>query len=345
VITGSGAAANWVAQQARHALAPQMLYPGLIREWHAGTLIAYRLVGRHRICAGPPCGPLTRLQAACLGFEAEAHRLGQRVIWFGVAPCEAEAMGRDLHRRLALGGQALLKVADWMDPDKLPASLRSQLKRIHRHSLVFDVPTWKDTAEDKVGLMPSLRLCRRAWLQQHGFFQLGFMTTSLNPDPIFWGEYPLRRMVVASLKQRVLGYVIAAATPVGKVVLIENLVRHPGAPNGLAEALIAEVAKWAHAIHCDTMNLGLTPLFNYPDKHDYQEIHGPLWYRGLVMVLRQLGSPFYHFKGLSAFKKRLKPYAWEPLFALLPRDGLRPFDLFAMARAFLITENQTDFSQ
>jgi phosphatidylglycerol lysyltransferase len=86
--------------------------------------------------------------------------------------------------------------------------------------------------------------------------------------------------------------------------LFEDLLRDPSAPNGTTELLVdagmraiaGEGARWA--------TLGLAPLA------------GPVapW---LVRV-RSWATPFFNFRGLHAFKAKLHPAAWEPIWLTYP---------------------------
>jgi phosphatidylglycerol lysyltransferase len=54
----------------------------------------------------------------------------------------------------------------------------------------------------------------------------------------------------------------------------------------------------------------------------------------MLAWLRKHGQRFYNFDGLDAFKAKLRPDRWEPVFALAnePRVSLRT--LYAIASAF-----------
>jgi phosphatidylglycerol lysyltransferase len=60
----------------------------------------------------------------------------------------------------------------------------------------------------------------------------------------------------------------------------------------------------------------------------------PLWLRILLAWLRKHGQRFYNFDGLDAFKAKLRPEKWEPVFAVSnePRVSFRT--LYAIASAF-----------
>jgi phosphatidylglycerol lysyltransferase len=50
--------------------------------------------------------------------------------------------------------------------------------------------------------------------------------------------------------------------------------------------------------------------------------------------MRQHGQRFYNFDGLDAFKAKLRPEKWEPVFAISNESRVSPRTLYAIAAAF-----------
>ena len=97
--------------------------------------------------------------------------------------------------------------------------------------------------------------------------------------------------------------------------LFQNLVRAPGAPNGTAELLVDHAMRAAHeAADGDVssmVTLGLAPLAG-----------------DVVLALRwarSAGAVFFDFEGLRAFKARLRPSRWTPIYLAFPsgQGGVR----------------------
>jgi phosphatidylglycerol lysyltransferase len=347
---------DFIAREALSPLAPQMLYPGMASEWQSGTLVAGRALGSHRIMAGAPCGPLSRLRAASAHVECDARGQGRRVLWFGLTSQECEAMAAADFRRIHLGDQAILDARQWAAPEALPSSLRAQIRRGSRHpfktlGLMLAPQEWVETTRLYPWLATALAECRQAWLKSRGPFTLGFMTTSLGPNHEAWHGYPLRYLTVAYRERHpahacsalgarpfeVVGYAVAAAVPRGKSLLVENCVRLPDAPNGLIELLLHRVARWGLSWGCVDMNMGLAPLWRGRGSREPGERcgHMPFWYGKATSMLLRFGEPLYKFRGLGRFKQRLHPKAWQPLYLVAPRDGFKPRDGWALMRAFL----------
>jgi|GEM_PF-5637450 len=349
---GSGSAAEWIAREAYSSLSPQMLYPGMQRWWHAGSLLAGREMGRRRVMAGPPCGPKSKMREAYESIDADAREMSRRLLWFGVSREECDLLQTEAFRRIHLGDQAILPAEDWADRRRLPSGLRSQIRRAERHRLdcleiSLTPESWRVACDRHPWLLSSLLDCREPWLRRQGRIALGFMTTCLDPRHPSWWSYALRHLVVACRGRQVVGYVIASATPKGERFLVENFVRHPLAPNGLMEFLLHRASVWGISLHCGEMNLGLAPLHQASLWKSIQERSEgsagamaewktqPRWYRALTHGLRRYGEPLYRFRGLARFKDRLHPSAWEPLYLIAPSDGFLLWDALALAGAFL----------
>ena len=101
---------------------------------------------------------------------------------------------------------------------------------------------------------------------------------------------------------------------------LEHLLRDPSAPNGTSEAVV-DFAMRALAFEGVTWaTLGLAPL------------SGPV--SGWLRVARNAAAPFYNFAGLSAFKRKLRPSSWEPIYLAYPRERHSVWAMLDALRAF-----------
>ena len=82
--------------------------------------------------------------------------------------------------------------------------------------------------------------------------------------------------------------------------LLEDFLRDPAAPNGTAELLIDAAMRALADEGSRYVTLGLAPL------------SGPV--SGWLRAARRLSSPLYDFAGLRAFKAKLRPHEWEPIY-------------------------------
>ncbi len=82
---------------------------------------------------------------------------------------------------------------------------------------------------------------------------------------------------------------------------------------------------------CDYVTLGLSPLSTRAATAPF---HNPLWLRFLIGWARLHGNRFYNFEGLDAFKNKLRPEKWEPIFAISNERRLSFRTVYAIAAAF-----------
>jgi phosphatidylglycerol lysyltransferase len=113
-----------------------------------------------------------------------------------------------------------------------------------------------------------------------------------------------RRIFVAECQGRLIGFLALAPVYSRGGWLLEDLLREPAAPNGTAELLIDHAMRTVGAEGCRYATLGMAPLSGT----------GSRWLR----MARALGSRLYNFEGLRAFKAKLRPGRWEPLFLSYP---------------------------
>jgi phosphatidylglycerol lysyltransferase len=117
-----------------------------------------------------------------------------------------------------------------------------------------------------------------------------------------------RRYVVAEQDGQVVGF--AAAVPVYAQGgwFLEDLLRLPDAPNGTAELLVDAVMRQLDDEGCRYATLGLAPLAG--------EVNT------VLRLTRDYTAALYNFGGVRAFKAKLRPHSWEPLYLAWPRGRL-----------------------
>ena len=77
--------------------------------------------------------------------------------------------------------------------------------------------------------------------------------------------------------------------------------------------------------------LGLSPLSS---RANVEPFENPLWLRVLLAWMRKHAQRFYNFDGLDAFKAKLQPENWEPVFAIYNRPQISLRMLYAIASVF-----------
>lgn len=307
-----------------NSTAYQLVNPG-IAHWFAtrgDALVGYVRHAGVRVVAGAPVASLDRLLDVTLEFEAEATRAGERVCYFG-AEERLEGLSRELpdHSSIVLGAQPV-----WA-PDVLArnlashSSLRAQLNRARNKKV--STTQWP---AHRVEESTELRRVLAHWLGTRGLPPLHFL---VEPDTL---SQPADRMVfVAEREGTVVGFLVASPIPARNGWLVEQIVRAPGAPNGVTEMLIVHAAAAMAGHSSGYVTLGLAPLSR---RAGLLESPAPWWLRAVLTWVRAHGHRFYDFDGLDSFKAKFRPQHWDPVFAIGNRRKFSPRFLYAIASAF-----------
>jgi hypothetical protein len=152
----------------------------------------------------------------------------------------------------------------------------------------------------------------RQWLATRKMAPMGFL---VQLEPLTFSEE--RVLLVAERGGAIVGFLSAVPVYARRRLFVEDILRTRTAPNGTTELLV-DAAMRAAATRGDLgVTLGLAPLA------------GPV--APLLRLARTLTRPLYDFRGVHAFKAKLRPEHWEPVYvcATSPwlglRDGLAAF--------------------
>jgi phosphatidylglycerol lysyltransferase len=113
-----------------------------------------------------------------------------------------------------------------------------------------------------------------------------------------------RRYFVAEREGALVGFLAAVPIYGRNGWLLEDFLRDPHAPNGTSELIIDAAMRALGDEGSRYVTLGLAPLA------------GPV--RGWLRAARTLSAALYDFEGLRAFKAKLQPHAWEPIYLAHP---------------------------
>lgn len=307
-----------------HTVAYQILNPG-IAHWLApdhAAVVGYVAAGGAWVAAGAPVGPPERLAELAAAFEAAAARHGRRVCYFGAQAGLAELLAaRAPLARLKIGAQPVWDPRGWPNLLAGAPALRAQIARARNKGLVVQCRPATEAARDG-----ALRVCLEQWLARRGLPPLGFLV-----EPLALAAPEDRQVFVALRRGVPLAYLLATPIPQRDGWLLEQLVRGPHAPNGVAELLIDAAMRALGAAGARYLTLGLAPLA--ARGHSDTEIQSA-HVRLLLIWARNYGRRFYNFAGLEAFRARLRPDAWEPVYLLSRERATSLRTLYAVAEAF-----------
>lgn len=300
----------------------QILNPGISRWFTKDAVVGFVSSKGVRVAAGAPVCTLDDLPRVAAEFEQDAALSKERVCYFAAeARLESVYAGSPGHARVLLGAQAVWDPAEWVGIIGSHKSLRAQLNRARNKGVA--VTEWP---AEKARNNPELTACLENWLAAKGLPPLHFM---VEPDTL--GRLFDRRVFVAEQGGAVAGFVVLSPVATRNGWLFEQFPHAPGAPNGTVELMIDTAMRALAEGGYDYATLGLSPL---SVRADVEPFDNPLWLRFVLAWLRKHGQRFYNFDGLDAFKAKLRPRHWEPVFAVSNEKNISPGTLYAIASAF-----------
>lgn len=307
-----------------NAMAYQILNPD-IRLWFGAdgeSVVGYVDAAGYRVVAGAPVGPPEQLDAIASAFSADAQRGGRRVCFFGAQERLSAALReRGPLAELLLGAQPVWRPARLVATVKGKASLRAQLARARNKGVT--ITRW-DAAHAQNS--PALLRCLGDWLDSRGLPPMHFL---IEPDTL--ARILDRRVLVAELGGRVVGYLVASPVPLRDGWLIEQMIRGAGAPNGTIELLLDTAARAMAEKGAEYVTLGLSPLSRHAGIAQLPQ--SPLVLL-LLWWVRAHTRRFYNFEGLDTFKAKFQPEGWEPVYAITRAPHVPLRALYAIAGAF-----------
>lgn len=318
-------ARQMVLEHGWNSTAYQILNPG-IEHWFSpsgSAVVGFVRQPRQWLGAGAPvCAP-EDLPRIAQDFENEAQRHDCRVCYFCAAG-RLENLYRTSpqHSVITIGAEPVWNPHDWAAMADGHASVRAQLNRA-RNKGVRILPWPAEQARGN----SDLRNCLNDWLSHRHFPPLHFMT---EPDTLD-GVLRDRLLWVAVRGEKPIGFLLASPATRRNGYLLEQIVRTSDAPNGTAELLIDAAMRSLAELNCTFATLGLVALAKHVEK---EMARNPLWLRALLAWARAHGCRFYNFQGLEAFRTKLHPQMWEPVYAISNEKSFSPMTLHAVAAAF-----------
>ncbi len=302
----------------------QILNPGIKRWFSAANdgVIGYASAVGVRVVAGAPVCKLAHLTEITAEFEGEAARKNERVCYLA-AEARLESIYQDSpeYTKISLGAQPVWQPKNWANIVATNKSLRAQVNRARNKDV--KVTEWSNECAAQ---NPLLIECLHEWLAEKGLPPLHFL---VEPDTLT--RLFDRRVFVAEIENKVVGFLVLSPVAQRNGWLFEQFVYRPGAPNGTVELMIDSAMRALAESGCDYATLGLSPLSTRADMPPFDN---PLWLRLLLAWMRKHAQRFYNFDGLDAFKAKLQPERWEPIFAIYNRPRISPRTLYAIASVF-----------
>jgi phosphatidylglycerol lysyltransferase len=290
----------------------QVLEPGFRYFWDgAEACVAYVDTGTAWVTAGAPITEPARFASVMDRFCERARAERRRVCCFGT---EARFHEHVAWPALRIGDQPSWAPEDWREALARSRSLREQLRRARAKGVVVRPLSANELAVGQATRIELERLIAR-FLRARTMAPLGFL---VQIDPF---AFPAeRRHFVAEQASRIVGFLGIVPIYAREGWFFEDFLRDPEAPNGTVELLVDAGMRAAAGESIRYVTLGMVPLAG--------EI------RGWLRLVRRAARGFYDFDGLRAFKAKLSPRHWDPIYLSHPpgqsslvalRDALRAF--------------------
>ncbi len=293
----------------------QVLEPGF-SYWFDGddACVAYLDTGRAWIAAGAPIAAAARAPAVALAFAAAATARGRRVSFFGTEDRFATAVP---FAAMRVGEQPVWDPDGWDDVLRGSRSLREQIRRARAKGVAVRALDPRRFAEPAGESRAAVERLVARWEAARPMPPMGFLV-----QIHLHTELAERRFFTAAAGAtgELVGFLSMVPVFARRGWFVEDLVRLPEAPNGTAELLIDAAMRAAAAEGSRYLTLGLAPLAGRV---------GP-WLR----VARRTGGPLYDFRGVHAFKAKLRPQSWTPIFISYPRAQLGLATVYDALAAF-----------
>lgn len=290
----------------------QILEPGF-RYWFDGddACVGYVDTGRCWVAAGAPVAPPERCGEVTQRFAQAARAADRRVCCFATEQRFHDAAH---WAALRVGDQPIWAPGDWATVLRGSRSLREQLRRARAKGVgVRRVEPGELAAGAPLRVALEGLIAR--WLASRALAPMGFL---VHVDPFAFAEE--RRYFVAEQAGAIVGFLSAIPIYARPGWFFEDFLRAPDAPNGTVELLVDAGMQAAAADGVPYVTLGLVPLSG--------EV-AP-WLR----AARRWSKSLYDFDGLRAFKAKLKPRSWDPIFLAYPRDRSGFVAMFDTLTAF-----------
>jgi len=251
-----------------------------------GAFVFHADTGTAWVAAGLPIGPPSLRASAALRFVQAARAAGRRACFFAA---ESRLPGLD---SLPIGEQPIFAPREWLSSGARSRGIREQLRRSRRKGVLVrraspDELRWNTPLRDQVERVAAEHSAMRR-MEPMGFL--------VSQDPFMLPDH--HRYYVAERGGGVVAFLSAVPVYARHGWLVEDVLRSRDAPNGTAEQLLVALAREAPSEAVFT--LGLAPLSG----------QAPWWLIGA----RILAQPLYDFDGIRAFRERLHPTSWEPVW-------------------------------
>jgi len=226
------------------------------------------------------------------------------------------------HSTIVIGAQPVWNPQEWAQVVASRRSLRAQLARARNKGVTIESLPCVQGSDN-----PELDRVRDEWLMSRGLPPLHFLV-----EPRILSDAGVDRVLMVARRARsAVAFLVASPVAARNGFLIEQVVRSPRAPNGVAELLIDAAMRRFAEDGRGYLTLGLVALSN---RASGASAINPWWLRLMSIFARAHANRFYNLRGLERFRAKLSPSHWETIYAISNERSFSVRTLYAMGAAF-----------
>jgi lysyl-tRNA synthetase, class II len=283
------------------------------------AVLAYRVVGGSALVSGDPLGDELEFDALLADMLRHARGHGWRVAVLGAS---ADQLGR--YRRLGLrplplGEEAVLRPATFSLEGRPIRKVRQSVSRVTKAGYRLRVVAAEEVDDRQRAVLEAVSRLWRGNQPERGF--------SMSIDDLY---APGTLLAVAEREDGAVGgFLHLAPTPAGGGWSLSTMRRHPQAPNGLTEFLVAETLAWARENEATEMSLNFCAFTELLCRE-----RAVTWSRRLARRALLTADGLFQLERLYAFNRKFFP-EWRPRYVCVERLS----DLPLVGLAYLRVES------
>jgi phosphatidylglycerol lysyltransferase len=258
--------------------------------------VAYTQTAGSLVVVGSAIAPESHEIDVMERFHEDARARGKRVRFFGI---EQDLSARSSFDALHIGEEPVWDPTDW--PSGVRKKVRDQIRRArNKGDISVRLASAHELLDPKSGLRHGIEEIMQCWLQSRRMAPMGFL---VQLDPFHLAHE--RRFFVAEHEGRIVSALIAIPIYARGGWFFDQMLRHPSAPQCAIELLFDFAMKTFADEGVKHATFGLSPLAGSPSP--------------VLQRIRDRTHVLYNFKGLHAFKSKLGPKLWQPIYLSYPK--------------------------
>lgn len=310
-VSGRSDAFALVKKHGRNTTSFQALAEGM-QHWIEGdACVAYTETGGSWVAAGGPITSEEREIEVMERFAEVARQAKRRVRFFAL---ERDVTEQSSFTALHIGQQPIWDPSAW--PGGVKKKVRDQIRRAWQKN---DISVRVASASELFDLESPTRRgvdeIIRCWLDARRMAPMSFL---VRIDPYHLAEE--RRFFIAEHEGRVVGVLVAIPIYARNGWFFDQMLRLPNAPQCTIELMFDYAMRMFAEERRPYVTFGLSPLAGTPSP--------------TLRAIRDRSGALYNFSGLHAFKAKLAPYAWEPVYLAFPKGERGVSAVFDTLSAF-----------